>query len=910
MDGDRDLRVVLLALREGLIDPARLAQAGAAWVRAAHPSFLTFLTERGWITPEQCRRLAGGEPGQSPGAVTDEGGARHPTPPPVGETAEISVQPTRGPNETAAYPQSPAGGAPGSGGPGSSPGGRYRHIRLHRSGGLGHVWLAHDTVIGRDVALKELRSDRVGHAQLRARFLEEARITGQLEHPGIVPLYDLIPDEAGGDGPAHPRYTMRFVSGRTLAEAAEDYHRRRTKGQATPLDLAALLDAFVAVCHAVAYAHARNVLHRDLKGQNVVLGDFGEVFVLDWGLAKVLGAPEDDGGPAVHAGPEDSRETTQPGAMLGTPAFMAPELAAGGPASPASDIYALGVILYAILTGQLPYGGDDAADTLRKVADADPARPRSVNPAAPPALEAVCLKALARDPAARYASAEELAAEVRRWKADEPVAAYADPWAGRLARQARRHRTAAIAAVVFLLSAVAALTVSTALVWHEQRRTAEQKRHAEREWARAEENLGLARGLALNLLEIAETRLPAVRQTEPIRQEMTDAALRTFQQFLQQRPDDPELRGKTAALYRYSAKVHNNLNEVAAAERSYGESVHILDALVAQAPGEPLYRDQLAETLRDQSQVLDKLGRYGDAAAALRRAVGLADGLRAGAPDRPRYRRTLATARLALAGVEYARGQFAEAAESGREAAELFRGLLGAPAGESNPQDPLLLAVALNRRAMAERERGRPDDALAAHAAALAQLKLLLGRGGGNDVQHFHARALLDQGRTLALLPDRRPQVEGDFGQAILIWADLRKRYPAYPQYREWQAAAYEARGRLRADLDQPGPAGDDLDTSRALLEQLVKESPDLPGYRSHLGRTYDALGRLALRRGDPRRAVDWLTQAGEALTAAVARAPESALDRRALEDVRAELQRARGGVPPGEGKPGGRDGP
>src|SRR5262249_17872498 len=110
---------------------------------------------------------------------------------------------------------------------------RYRPIRLHRTGGLGQVWLARDGGLGRDVALKELRADRVGDSRLRARFLQEARITGQLEHPSIVPLYDLLDDMDEAGDAENPRYTMRFVAGRTLAEAIQDYHRRRREGSAT-----------------------------------------------------------------------------------------------------------------------------------------------------------------------------------------------------------------------------------------------------------------------------------------------------------------------------------------------------------------------------------------------------------------------------------------------------------------------------------------------------------------------------------------------------------------------------------------------------------------------------------------------------------------------------------------------------
>ena len=136
------------------------------------------------------------------------------------------------------------------------------------AGTFGQVWRARDAVVGREVALKTIRATWAGSAWARARFLREARITGRLEHPSIVPLYDLI-DPADG---ASPCYAMRFVAGRTLAEAAAEYHRRRKAGAVGPLDLAALLDAFLAVCRAVAFAHSRGVLHRDLKGQNVVLG--------------------------------------------------------------------------------------------------------------------------------------------------------------------------------------------------------------------------------------------------------------------------------------------------------------------------------------------------------------------------------------------------------------------------------------------------------------------------------------------------------------------------------------------------------------------------------------------------------------------------------------------------------------
>src|SRR5262249_44147577 len=198
--------------------------------------------------------------------------------------------------------------------------------------GVGQVWLVHDADLGRDVALKELRAERARHPAIAARFLREARITGQLQHPGIVPVYELAPGTPGpdgGPGAEPPFYTMRFVQGRTLTDAARAYHDKRAAGAAGPLDQAALLNAFVSVCNTIAYAHSRGVIHRDLKGQNVVLGNFGEVMVLDWGFAKLLGRPDEDAPPPAGPEPRAPATHTAAGLVVGTPAYMAPEQAAG-----------------------------------------------------------------------------------------------------------------------------------------------------------------------------------------------------------------------------------------------------------------------------------------------------------------------------------------------------------------------------------------------------------------------------------------------------------------------------------------------------------------------------------------------------------------------------------------------------
>ncbi len=350
---------------------------------------------------------------------------------------------------------------------------RYSLVKKHAQGGVGEVWLARDNDLDRDVALKRLQPVKAGDPALRARFLREAWITGQLQHPGIVPVFEL----ARSTGEGQDYYTMRFIKGRTLTESAKEYHSRREQGIARPLELRELLGAFVSICQVMAYAHSRGIIHRDLKGQNIALGDYGEVMVLDWGMAKVAGEREPDTeqpfqNDSTGAGPlgasdrfEGIWDVTGDGSILGTPSYMPPEQALGQLelVDARSDVYGLGAILYEILTGEPPFRGP-RKEVLRQVVHEAPKPPRQRVSEVTPALEAVCLKCLAKVPSQRYTSAAELAREVQRYLSDEPVKAYAEPWTGRLRRWMDRHRTSTAAAVATLVVATICLAIATMLL--------------------------------------------------------------------------------------------------------------------------------------------------------------------------------------------------------------------------------------------------------------------------------------------------------------------------------------------------------------------------------------------------------------------------------------------------------------
>jgi tetratricopeptide (TPR) repeat protein/tRNA A-37 threonylcarbamoyl transferase component Bud32 len=363
---------------------------------------------------------------------------------------------------------------------------RFQRIRPHARGGLGEVFVAHDRELNREVALKEILDHHADNPSSRNRFLVEAEITGGLEHPGIVPVYGL-----GQYADGRPFYAMRFIEGDSLAEAITRFHNdevlKRDPGEYA-LALQKLLRRFLDVCNAIAYAHSRRVLHRDLKPGNIMVGKYGETLVVDWGLAKALDRrdqePASGERPLVPTSGSGS-EKTLPGSAVGTPQYMSPEQAAGAldRLGPASDVYSLGATLYHLLAGRAPFFDPDMSDLLRRVQIGDFPPPRTHAPAVPKALEAICLKAMAVRPEDRYPTPLALAADIEHWLADEPVTALPDGWASRAARWGRRHRAATQAGAITLVS-VAVVAVMAAVLINLWRNQADQARdQAERSLA-------------------------------------------------------------------------------------------------------------------------------------------------------------------------------------------------------------------------------------------------------------------------------------------------------------------------------------------------------------------------------------------------------------------------------------------
>jgi serine/threonine protein kinase len=306
---------------------------------------------------------------------------------------------------------------------------KYRFIEPIARGGMGTVHLVEDLDLGRRVALKVLR-DPDPRGDTVARMLAEARIVARLEHPGIVPIHDVgtLPD-------GRIIYVMKYVQGTSL----NGWLRERPP-------LATILRTLQRICEAVAFAHSRGVVHCDLKPENIMVGPFGEVLVMDWGIARLL--PNVAGRSEAPATHDDERP-----ALMGTPAYMAPELVvdATSTVDEMIDIYALGAILYALLAGHPPYRADSFTALRALHERGTTPLPDPLPGDTPRAVAAICLKAMARDRDGRYANARDVADDIARYLDGLAVSAYRENFVEHALRWLSRHRFIVLLVIAYLL---------------------------------------------------------------------------------------------------------------------------------------------------------------------------------------------------------------------------------------------------------------------------------------------------------------------------------------------------------------------------------------------------------------------------------------------------------------------------
>ena len=642
---------------------------------------------------------------------------------------------------------------------------------------------------------------------------------------------------------------MRFIRGKTLSEAVRDFHARREADSHRRVDLLALVQAFVGVCNTVAFAHSKGVIHRDLKGQNIVLGEFGEVILLDWGLAKLVeGTSESD----AHAPkpldlrpepPGDESSLTIAGQVMGTPAFMAPEQAAGrlDRIGRHTDIYGLGAILYEILAGRAPFEGGTTREVLRKVVEEAPAEPRQSWPKVPRALEALCLKAMAKDADARYDSAAQLAAEVQHWLAGEPVAAYREPWSARAQRWVARHRTLVTSAAAALVVAVAGLT---ALILTQARANADlQAALLREENARlaATERFGFAReAIKAFYSGITEDVMLRRPELDTLRQGLLEKALTFFDKFAAMADlgrvgadMSPAVLDVPRALTRVAA-IQALLGDRDRAIQAQGRAIALFDRI-------PEHREAARAAL-DLGNLLRSAGRPDEAITAMRDAVSRHE-------------------RISREGLN--QGQLARAfADLGR---------LLADSGELDEGRRLL-------------EKARKIEEL-----PLREDPSQLGSG--------NLAALLTTLGNLCDAEGRREEARECYEMARRIYEARRAKYPAAlhstSSYR-WELAE-EARALNNLGLAQTRAGASDegfgnLDRARAIREKFLADQPLNIDYRSDLARSFFHLALAKQATGSRAEALQDIAKAEELYDGIPPKGPEDAYFQGCLKAMRAEL--------------------
>ncbi len=904
-DSDRNLLIGILAVQLDFVGKDDLIRAMNQWVLQKDVPFEEILVEQGFLDESGKRLLValvekhleqhGRRPAQSLAALSSVGGLKT-------ELGQIDDDELR---QSLATLKSDDGTAfPGPTvwvvGTPSDVEGRFRILRPHRKGGLGAVHVARDEELNREVALKEVRDRFARDPEAQNRLRVEAEITGGLEHPGIVPVYGL-----GSYPDGRPFYCMRFIQGDSLAEAIKKFRRARSTMSASQrnLRLRNLLSRFVDVCEAVAYAHSRQVLHRDLKPGNIMLGRYGETLVVDWGLAKALGteetlAPGVDRPVVPRSG--STAAPTQVGSLIGTPEYMSPEQAEGRleELGPATDVYSLGATLYCILTGRAPFRGKDKDEILAQVKRGDFARPCEVDPRIPKPLEAICLKAMAFEPSRRYETPDELASDVERWLADEPVSAYAEPWSVRAARMLRKNRAAAMTLSAIVATTVVALVVlnvvtqrKNAVIAAQKQDIEVQKKEVENARTRLAANYSRFHGATVKMIFKAEEELSQDPEMKEARRVLTDEALALYRDFIEADTDgdfvvrDADSASWFAQLHRYSAHLDRVSGKLDPAIAKFEKAVDILRRTRKAHPQHVKTWRNLSEAIRDLGNTIKSQGRLKDAQDALAEAVKQSAELCARHRDSVACRSTHATNLFDAADVSYAIGAYETAFRQARQSADALRTIVDE--GNASGREEQLLVMALLRQSAALRKLGKARQAgepvaevmrrVAARTKDLNQL--------GN--RHTRARAYLEQAQVYHAVRRNPGEVEASVTHAIFEWEKLASQFSERPVYRRYLADAKALRARARMRRGRIADARSDLERGLALTDELLKivsMDPELLRVRSQILMALAQCAQAEGKAAESRRRTD---EAVKQLEAASKISPEYAMFDELLREAR-----------------------
>ena len=811
VDSDRNLLLGILAVQMDFVTRDALFEAMKDWVYRKETPLGALLVEKGDLAQSRQNLLEalvdehvkahGGEPARSLQVLSSIGSVVQD----LGQLTDPDLQASVGHLKSVETLDPFATGAPTNLGQPTSWNGRFRVVRPHASGGLGVVSVAMDDELDREVAFKEIKDRYADDLGSQARFVLEAEITGKLEHPGIIPIYGLGHDLAG-----RPFYAMRFIRGDSLADAINRYHdpagpfldpTRRS------LQLRELLGRFLDVCDALAYAHSRGVLHRDLKPGNIMLGPFGETLVVDWGLALPLDhIPE--GHESTHSPVKSTKADSgslprEQGAAVGTPAYMSPEQAEGAieKLGPRSDVYGLGAILYDLLTGKRPIEGTTLEELLRHVGQGKIQPPRQHRPEIPAPLEAICLKALALNPEDRYASPRALAKDIKAWLADEPVSARREPFTERARRWAKKHRTAVTAAVATLLMGLVGLGAVAAV-----------QTKANRE------------------LTLANAALDKERIKAQSNEAQALAAVKKFGEVI---ANEPELK-KNQALDGLRKRL---LNEPLAF------FLALRERLLADHDTRPESLVRLADASFELAYLTNEIGDKQDAIVAYRESLSIRQKLASDNPTATKYQSGLARNQNNIAILLSETGQSDEALNAYQSTLMIFQKI-----ADYNPTDTQIqmdLALIQNNIGRLLSSTGKVAEALTAYKSALMiQQKIADANPSVTEFQTELARSLGNLG---ALLSDSGQSAEAlkVFQSALKIQQKIAQANPTVTQFQSALAQSHHNIGLELSDTGQSAEALNAYQSALMIRQKIADDNPAVIMFQSDLADSQNNIGLL-----------------------------------------------------------------
>lgn len=743
-----------------------------------------------------------------------------------------------------------------------TPLGDFRIIQEIGRGGMGVVYEAEQVSLGRRVAVKVLPFAATLDPKQLQRFKNEAQAAAQLRHPNIVPVYYFACERG-----VH-FYAMQYIEGQNLAaliremcllsglhvaeekDSAGSVHALPSElksghgapSEPSPTDerlagsyspgsagpdspapeastrVAAALSTersmknpsyFRTVASlgmqaagALEFAHEMGVVHRDIKPANLLVDSHGQLWITDLGLARCQGNPG----------------LTMTGDTVGTLRYMSPEqaLAKRGQVDHRTDIYSLGVTLYELLTLEPAFAGHDRQELLQQIALEEPRLPRRLNEAIPVELETIVLKAMAKDPAERYATAQELAGDLKSFLEDKPIRARRPTLLERATKWSRRHRSVAMAAVGLLVLAVIGLAVSTGLIWREQARTEARSRQARR-------------AVDEMYSEVAEKWLDQEPHMEEVQRRFLLKALQFYEEFATEEGRVPAVRLAQAIAYRRVGDIQQKLGEHAKAAHAYDQALAVARQLVDPFPAEQEHRALLAGCQHRLGLHFSQGKQFEEAERAYREAVTLRKGLVAESPNSPEYQYDLAASFSDLGRVLHSRGRLQDAEAAYRDALKLMAPWPEESKYQDQRGDTLAnLAELLGGRGGAPQDRQYLEQAIGLQSAALQA-------SPRNATYRMHLANQLERlGRTLTRF-EEFARAEAAYRQALAHREKLAEDFPKVPKYRSDLAGDVNALGDLLSVTGRGADAEQAYRHTLVVREKLVSDFPGDAYYRRDL---------------------------------------------------------------------------